>query len=391
MQLIAKVGANSIQRESRLSSHFERFGTGFLLLGFFETGRLLSPLQTPLCNDEEYITATICCAQELSRYALHRGSNADVTSVEIVRCLLTELFQLLLAFNFRNGPLRRRFDGLKYHVKSVEDIAFELSLLEDVGSKSLFQDSVPATNANAVGAGIDNGATADAAAVSSVTWRFVDADAINAIQERLSEKDALRETVIKETRDIQKLSKQAIFSIIRGQHTDAQNKLSTASVIIDRVSTLIASTPTLRAGSFSNSLEEWCEARMLLDWCREKTVPAMADLPHQLTAWEYLGGLSDFTGELGRLAVRLAANKDFAAVQEIAEADALIYEYMAKTNNSAVLNLDKKLEAVQSNLRKVEDLVFELSLLQRSGRVKRMRLNNDESGAAVSSKVDEEN
>lgn len=130
---------------------------------------------------------------------------------------------------------------------------------------------------------------------------------------------------------------------------------------------------------------------MLLDWCREKTVPAMADLPHQLTAWEYLGGLSDFTGELGRLAVRLAANKDFAAVQEIAEADALIYEYMAKTNNSAVLNLDKKLDAVQSNLRKVEDLVFELSLLQRSGRVKRMRLNNDESGAAVSSKVDEEN
>jgi hypothetical protein len=40
----------------------------------------------------------------------------------------------MLEFYFRNGPLRRKFDGLKYALKKVETIVFELSMTPAPGS-----------------------------------------------------------------------------------------------------------------------------------------------------------------------------------------------------------------------------------------------------------------
>ena len=35
----------------------------------------------------------------------------------------------MLEFYFKNGPLRRKFDGLKYARKTVESVMFDLSLI----------------------------------------------------------------------------------------------------------------------------------------------------------------------------------------------------------------------------------------------------------------------
>ena len=37
----------------------------------------------------------------------------------------------MLEFDFRNGPIRRKYDGLKYALKTIEDIVYEISLVED--------------------------------------------------------------------------------------------------------------------------------------------------------------------------------------------------------------------------------------------------------------------
>jgi hypothetical protein len=37
----------------------------------------------------------------------------------------------MLEFDFRNGPLRKKYDVLKYALKSIEDIVYEMSLLDD--------------------------------------------------------------------------------------------------------------------------------------------------------------------------------------------------------------------------------------------------------------------
>jgi predicted translin family RNA/ssDNA-binding protein len=363
----------------------ERLGTAQLLIDFFSTGKLSSPSSIPVCNDEEYIAACIGWAQELSRYSSMRAIEGDISSVEIVRSALTELHQLLLNFDFRNGQLRRRYDGMKYFVKSVEDTTYELSLLPECTSSNVFHDTLNSVGASAsitASAATDNATSENATAESSGTiWNYVDGEAFSAIQQRMAAYDAQREQVMKESRDVQKWSKQAVFSILRGQSPDARQKLSKASKSIERLFVIINRFPALRPGAFGNSLEEWCEAQMLLDWCERKVIPDIAELPHQLNASEYIGGLSDFTGELGRLAVMMAAKREVEAVKEIMEVDSLIYDCISRVNNLGG-NFNKKLEAVQSNMKKVEDLVLEMSILERTGRVKkRMRIGEDSSSA----------
>lgn len=256
----------------------------------------------------------------------------------------------MLAFDFRNGPLRRKYDGLKYALRTIEDAAYELSLIHLDGSETvLFQEPTE----------VDS---------------LIQLDEIQAIQGRMDLYDQRRELVIKDSRDIQKLSKQAVFAGIRGQYEDAAQKLEQAQKIIDKVGLVVQELPTLRTGSFSNSLEEWAEGVMLLQWCQTQTIPDLSEMK-AVQAAEYIGGLSDLTGELGRLAVMQAAKRDLPAVQTLQEVDSIIYAFISRLNNGN--RFGKKLEAVQTNMRKVEDLVFELSIMQRSGRVKRTRPNEN--------------
>ena len=68
--------------------------------------------------------------------------------------------------------------------------------------------------------------------------------------------DELRESIIKQSRDVQKLSKQAIFSLHRGNHEEAGKRLDQAATAAQHILPLIEREPTLRGGSFSSAMEE---------------------------------------------------------------------------------------------------------------------------------------
>ncbi len=129
---------------------------------------------------------------------------------------------------------------------------------------------------------------------------------------------------------------------------------------------------TLRNGSFSNSLEEWAEGRLTLEWAENKRVMSLAELA-PCNSQEYIGALSDFTGEIGRLAVVAASKRDLEAVREIQQVDAVLSAAVGQVNTGN--KYGKKLEAMNTNQRKVEDVVYELCMLQRSGR--KARTNAD--------------
>jgi predicted translin family RNA/ssDNA-binding protein len=81
---------------------------------------------------------------------------------------------------------------------------------------------------------------------------------------------------------------------------------------------------------------------------------------------EYVGALSDFTGEIGRLAVASASKRDLTAVRNVLQADVAIYAGLMQINVGG--KYTKKCDSVQQNLRKVEDVGYELSMLQRGAR-----------------------
>jgi hypothetical protein len=138
-----------------------------------------------------------------------------------------------LEFFFRNGPLRKRFDGLKYAVKRVDGIVFDLSMVSSpaslLGKRPLCEEQGPSSDSSVVSpTSLPPLSTFD-------SHPFFCADEMDAVKERLNEYDRQREAVIKKTRDIQKHSKQAIFSLHGKRFSEGREKLLSAKRIADEI------------------------------------------------------------------------------------------------------------------------------------------------------------
>merc|ERR1719193_1006954 len=159
------------------------------------TGRVLRRSQLgEAFDDEEYLSGVIGACQELVRYAIRRATALDQRSVRLCRDYVAEVKSQLLSFDFRNGPLRRKFDGVKYAERRCEDLLYELSL-----------------------AGLELG-PADAEGQDSA----LDPDEWAQLQAAYAAYDETRENVIKGCRDVQKAAKQAVYATQRGDAPKAE-------------------------------------------------------------------------------------------------------------------------------------------------------------------------
>jgi len=392
-QLLDMISNEPCMRERKLGGAIEKSRVCLVLKHFFLTGKVLSQNKLQPCNDNEYVGVLLQFAQDLNQYVIGRACVGDVRSIQICREFVTELNGKMLEFDFRNGPLRRKYDGLKYCLRTIEDIIFELSLqqqsshnggathdadadagveLEQPDAKRMRVNDDNALLVHQTTAQIENGnVTTTAHGTTASVTTFLDIEEMDQIRCRMERYDQLREQVIKESRDIQKQSKQAIFAIMRGQMKDARMKLDLAVQVARKVLAIVLEHPTLRQGSFSNSMEEWAEGELTLAWVTDKKILAREELGLPgITCGEYVGALSDFTGELGRLAVRYASDRNLTAVQEIHQVDLVLYNALTRLN--AVGNkCGNKFDAVRTNLRKVVDILYEMSMSERRGRATR--------------------
>jgi len=78
---------------------------------------------------------------------------------------------------------------------------------------------------------------------------------------------------------------------------------------------LVTEHETLRSGSFSNAMEEYAEGVLFQVFLEEGRVGSMDDVA-PANAVEYVGGLLDLTGEVGRYAVKEATKRNVAEVQK---------------------------------------------------------------------------
>ena len=209
---------------------------------------------------------------------------------------------------------------------------------------------------------------------------LLSAEEFDGIRLQLESYDKLRESVIKDSRDVQKLSKQAIFSVHRNKLDDARKQVQAAVTAAKPIMDLITQHPSLRPGSFSNCLEEFAEAVMTVHWVEQKEILTKAGMLTcfglAITSHEFIGALSDFTGELGRIAVAAATARELVTVKEIHMAVIVVSAVMVAVNIGGKYN--KKAEAVAGTLRKLEDIVYELSMVSKGGRAGRERESEPE-------------
>jgi len=361
-------------REGNINRAIESFTEMRLLQQFFLTGRLVGKGDVQPCNDDEYMAASLGFAQHLARYCVGRACEADVSSIGICKSIVLDLNEKMLEFDFRNGPLRRKYDGLKYVRRKLENITYEMSLLETKREEEQNDgvDSEQALKKRKVQDSSSTSASSSSTVSPSPSSGLLDAATYDDIRVRMEAYDKLREEVIKGSRDVQKLSKQAIFSVHRGKVSDAKAQLKKAEDAAAPLHKVIESNPTLRSGSYGNSLEEWAEAALTIAWAEDQRVMSMAEMSRMhVVPTEYVGALSDFTGEIGRMAVVSAGLRDLEAVRKIHNCIIVIAAAFQQLNVNGKFN--KKIEAVNGTMKKLEDVVYELTLVTRGGRDGRER------------------
>ena len=182
------------------------------------------------------------------------------------------------------------------------------------------------------------------------------------IRDDLRRYDEQRERIIKTSRDVQKRSKQAIFSLHRKDFAGAKKQLDSAEETALSLVDLVKAEPTLRGGGFSNALEEYAEAKLFQHYLQEGALLSMKDsLGHLVKNEEYLGGVLDFCGELNRFAVQRATARDEEKVKECRD---LVENIMAQYLKFDFRNsgLRRKYDGLKYTLKNLETMLYELSL-----------------------------
>ena len=376
---------------------------------FLAEGKLLSPnaacfviiaengIQRNVLTDEEYLGgACIGLCHDIAKYGVTRASIAveDASAVPFIkrsRDAVSAILEELLQFDFRNGPLRRKYDGTKYALKTIETVLYELSGAGAVGghkglmmrSENDIDDGGPSKKTKVDDEECREAGTEDDATMQegSDESSVIHVKEISDIRERMDHRDQQREVLIKTCRDGQKAAKQAIFAMHRGDVQRASKLLDECETCVnDQLLPILDEEPTLRYGSFSALLEEYVEGLLFYTWLQGDEgssggnggsaagrILLPDEIPLKISTEDYLGGLCDLTGEIGRYAVARGTVRDKESVKLCLESNKSIYMTL-KMLGRLPPNINKKMGMVSNGVEKLERLLYEQSLMIMTGR-----------------------
>ncbi|XP_021730758.1 translin-like [Chenopodium quinoa] len=77
---------------------------------------------------EDYLVGICFMSNELPRYVINRVTYGDYDSPRKVLNFLTDLHAAFRMLNLRNDFLRKKFDGMKYDLKRVEEVFYDVKI-----------------------------------------------------------------------------------------------------------------------------------------------------------------------------------------------------------------------------------------------------------------------
>ncbi|KAL1770982.1 translin isoform X1 [Sigmodon hispidus] len=77
---------------------------------------------------EDYLSGVLILASELSRLSVNSMTAGDYSRPLHISTFINELDSGFHLLNLKNDSLRKRYDGLKYDVKKVEEVVYDLSI-----------------------------------------------------------------------------------------------------------------------------------------------------------------------------------------------------------------------------------------------------------------------
>jgi predicted translin family RNA/ssDNA-binding protein len=178
------------------------------------------------------------------------------------------------------------------------------------------------------------------------------------LKKELDDFEEQREATISKSRDILKSSKQAVYSVHRHEMKEAGKLITQAEKDIAIIKKNIINNPKLDfVGAYSAAIQEYVEAKCYYEFIRCGCVPSQQQLDVQVE--DYLLGLCDLTGELGRKTVLAAIAKDYQMVVTIRNLVDDIHGLFLQLNLRNG-ELRKKSDSIKWNLKKIEDVLYDV-------------------------------
>lgn len=171
--------------------------------------------------------------------------------------------------------------------------------------------------------------------------------------------DVARRKIISESSGALHLAKQAIFSLHRDNKKEAKEKLALAEKILVSLDKRFGKDFRLRMqGSWKAGVEEYVEAKLFFDFCDKGEIGDIKGF--NIEADEYIGGLSDVTGEIVRKMISWATNKKF---KELKEGNEMINEIIHELiQNNLTGYLRTKVDQAKKSLQKSEQILYDVAI-----------------------------
>jgi len=182
----------------------------------------------------------------------------------------------------------------------------------------------------------------------------------NKIRKEMHQVDVKREEIIQLSREIITVSKQIIYAAQRNDLKEAESAIKS---IKDKVKKLKKINISADTNINSVAFQEYVEAIAFYEFVKNKKIPTKASLG--VSAEDYLSGLCDLTGELVRKAIYDVIHKKFDEAERIKNLVNDIYGEFLKLHLRNG-DLRKKSDAIKWNLKKLEEVMYDISMKGRS-------------------------
>jgi len=122
-----------VKKETRLmetgtyGDALEEYAEAALYVHYLKTKTVATPTQLGV-EPEVYLGSVSDLVGELVRKAVNSTIAGDYKTPLEIKTVVEQLYAELMLFDWRNTPLRKKFDAIKYGLEKLEDLALKIKL-----------------------------------------------------------------------------------------------------------------------------------------------------------------------------------------------------------------------------------------------------------------------
>jgi predicted translin family RNA/ssDNA-binding protein len=188
---------------------------------------------------------------------------------------------------------------------------------------------------------------------------MLDKKDLEAIRRDIELSEQQKDSIIRISRDVVKLSKTTIYALHRNDLKAAGKSAEEMTAVFNKLRAFLKSPKHLTSGSYKVAVQEYVEAICFYELMKNNKIPPNSRL--KLDSEFYLMGLIDLTGELVRKAINSAINGDYSTSVKLKNLVSDLYDELMLFDFAGG-ELRKKFDSIKYDLKKLDDLVLNLKL-----------------------------